>query len=74
VADSVAGAEYEVTALRYGTRTARSSEVFLNFELYQEPDREPAMDYFLFPSVELDDGLHLAKVSLAGGHPSLTHS
>jgi N-acyl homoserine lactone hydrolase len=25
-----------------------------------------------FPSVEFDDGLHLAEVSLAGGHPSLT--
>jgi N-acyl homoserine lactone hydrolase len=24
-----------------------------------------------FPSVEFDDGLHLAEVSLAGGHPSL---
>lgn len=25
-----------------------------------------------FPSVRFDDGLHLAEVSLAGGHPSLT--
>ena len=34
--------EYEVTALRYGTRTARRSEVFLHFELDREPDRELA--------------------------------
>jgi len=40
----VAGPEYEVTALRYGTRTARRSEVFLHFELYREPDCELAMD------------------------------
>jgi len=43
-----AHAEYEVIALRYGTRTARRSEVFLHFEVYREPDRELAMDYFVW--------------------------
>jgi glyoxylase-like metal-dependent hydrolase (beta-lactamase superfamily II) len=54
VAGWVASAEYEVTALRYGTRTARSSEVFLHFELYREPDRELAMDYFLWVARNAD--------------------
>ena len=49
-----ASAEYEVTALRYGTRTARRSEVFLHFELYQEPDRELAMDYFVWVARNAD--------------------
>ena len=49
-----ASAEYEVTALRYGTRTARRSEVFLHFELYREPDRELAMDYFVWVARNAD--------------------
>ena len=49
-----ASAEYEVTALRYGTRTARRSEVFLHFELYGEPDRELAMDYFVWVARNAD--------------------
>jgi glyoxylase-like metal-dependent hydrolase (beta-lactamase superfamily II) len=54
VAGPVAHAEYEVIALRYGTRTARRSEVFLHFEVYQEPDRELAMDYFLWVARNAD--------------------
>lgn len=49
-----ASAEYEVTALRYGTRTARRSEVFLHFELYREPDGELAMDYFVWVARNAD--------------------
>jgi glyoxylase-like metal-dependent hydrolase (beta-lactamase superfamily II) len=49
-----ASAEYEVTALRYGTRTARRSEVFLHFELYREPERELAMDYFVWVARNAD--------------------
>lgn len=50
----VVSAEYEVIALRYGTRTARRSEVFLHFELYREPDRELGMDYFLWVARNAD--------------------
>jgi glyoxylase-like metal-dependent hydrolase (beta-lactamase superfamily II) len=39
---------YEVYAIRYGTRVARRAEVFLNFELYQEPDGEIGMDYYFW--------------------------
>ena len=49
-----ASAEYEVTAVRYGTRMARRSEVFLHFELYREPDRELAMDYFVWVARNAD--------------------
>lgn len=38
----------EVLALRYGTRQARASEVFLNHHSYNEPDRTLAMDYFFW--------------------------
>ena len=54
MAGPAAGAEYEVIALRYGTRTARRSEVFLHFELYKEPDRELGMDYFLWVARNAD--------------------
>jgi glyoxylase-like metal-dependent hydrolase (beta-lactamase superfamily II) len=39
---------YEVLAVRYGTRTARRSEAFLNFGVYGEPDSEFPMDYYLW--------------------------
>ncbi len=54
VAGSVADAEYEVSAIRYGTRTARRSEVFLHFGLYHEADRELTMDYFLWVARNAD--------------------
>lgn len=41
-------AAYEVTAIRYGTREARASEIFLNFHSYQEPDRPVRMDYYFW--------------------------
>lgn len=39
---------YEVLAVRYGTRQARASDVFLSFPLYGEPDRPLGMDYFFW--------------------------
>jgi glyoxylase-like metal-dependent hydrolase (beta-lactamase superfamily II) len=40
--------QYEVLAIRYGTRQATAAEVFLNFHLYREPDRPLGMDYFFW--------------------------
>lgn len=39
---------YEVLAVRYGTRTTRRSETFLNHHVYGEPDAELPMDYFFW--------------------------
>jgi glyoxylase-like metal-dependent hydrolase (beta-lactamase superfamily II) len=47
----MAGADpdgYEVLAIRYGTRQARASEVFLNYHSYAEPDRTFGLDYFFW--------------------------
>jgi glyoxylase-like metal-dependent hydrolase (beta-lactamase superfamily II) len=38
----------EVLAVRYGTRTARRSEVYLHFDAYGEPDAEQVMDYYFW--------------------------
>ena len=38
--------QYEVLAVRYGTRPASAAEVFLNYHVYREPDRPLGMDYF----------------------------
>jgi glyoxylase-like metal-dependent hydrolase (beta-lactamase superfamily II) len=40
--------QYEVLAVRYGTRQASAAEVFLNFHAYHEPDRPLGMDYFFW--------------------------
>jgi len=40
--------QYEVLAVRYGTRQASAAEVFLNYHAYQEPDRPLGMDYFFW--------------------------
>ena len=42
------GQQYEVLAIRYGTRQATAAEVFLNYHSYHEPDRPLAMDYFFW--------------------------
>jgi glyoxylase-like metal-dependent hydrolase (beta-lactamase superfamily II) len=42
------GDQYEVTIVKYGTRTATRSEVFLNFPLYHEDDAPIGMDYFFW--------------------------
>ena len=44
----MAGETYEVLAVRYWSRRAVKSEVYLNFHLYGEPDAEIGMDYFLW--------------------------
>jgi glyoxylase-like metal-dependent hydrolase (beta-lactamase superfamily II) len=40
--------QYEVLAVRYGTRQASAAEVFLNYHAYHEPDRPLGMDYFFW--------------------------
>ena len=40
--------QYEVLAVRYGTRQASAAEVFLNYHAYHEPDRPLRMDYFFW--------------------------
>ena len=60
--------QYEVLAVRYGTRQASAAEVFLNYHAYHEPDRPLGMDYFFWVarsparSVVIDTGF-----SPAGG-------
>jgi glyoxylase-like metal-dependent hydrolase (beta-lactamase superfamily II) len=39
---------YEVLAIRYASRPAVKSEVYLNFHLYGEPDDVIGMDYFVW--------------------------
>jgi len=41
-------AAYEVLAVRYGTRTTRRAETFLNYHVYGEPDADLRMDYFFW--------------------------
>lgn len=38
----------EVIALRYGTRRTFKSDVYLNYDVYAEPDAELAMDYYFW--------------------------
>lgn len=40
--------QYEVLAIRYGTRESTAAEVFLNYHAYHEPDRPLRMDYFFW--------------------------
>jgi glyoxylase-like metal-dependent hydrolase (beta-lactamase superfamily II) len=42
------GTTYEVFALRYGTRTGHKSEIYLNYDIYGEPDASLEMDYFVW--------------------------
>ncbi|HTT91671.1 MAG TPA: N-acyl homoserine lactonase family protein [Acidimicrobiales bacterium] len=39
---------YQVTVVRYGTRSARRAEVYLNYHLYREQDGPIEMDYFFW--------------------------
>lgn len=41
-------ADYEVLAVRYGTRMAGKAESFLNYHIYGEPDAQFGMDYFFW--------------------------
>ena len=55
---------YEVTALRYGTRTTRKSECYDRWSSYGEPDAELGMDYFFWvvrngdSTIVVDTGFH----------------
>jgi glyoxylase-like metal-dependent hydrolase (beta-lactamase superfamily II) len=55
---------YEVTALRYGTRTTRKSECYYRWSSYGEPDAEIGMDYFFWvlrngaATIVVDTGFH----------------
>ena len=66
--------QYEVLAVRYGTRQASAAEVFLNYHVYQEPDRPLGMDYFFWVarnparSVVIDTGFSPAELIQVGGH------
>lgn len=48
MADVSVGEVYEVLVVRYGTRPADRSGVFLNYDLYGEPDGPIGMDYFFW--------------------------
>jgi glyoxylase-like metal-dependent hydrolase (beta-lactamase superfamily II) len=39
---------YEVYAVRYGTRSTHRDDVYLNYEIYGEPDQPIEMDYFFW--------------------------
>jgi glyoxylase-like metal-dependent hydrolase (beta-lactamase superfamily II) len=43
-----ADGQYEVLAIRYGTRRTTAAEVFLNYHGYGEPDRALGMDYYFW--------------------------
>src|SRR5690349_15660806 len=64
--------QYEVLAVRYGTRQASAAEVFLNYHVYREPDRPLGMDYFFWAarnparSVLIDTGFSPAVGAARG--------
>jgi len=45
---SPADEQYQVTIVKYGTRTTVRSDVYLNYHLYGEPDGPIGMDYFFW--------------------------
>ena len=40
--------DWEVFAVRYGTRLTSRSEIFLHYEVYGEPDAQLEMDYYFW--------------------------
>lgn len=40
--------QYEVTIVRYGTRSTVRSDVYLNYQIYRQPDEPIEMDYFFW--------------------------
>ncbi|MET4639248.1 N-acyl homoserine lactonase family protein [Mycetocola sp. 2940] len=40
--------EYELVIVKYGTRQGHRSEVYLNYEIYRQPDGPIGMDYFVW--------------------------
>lgn len=63
---------YDVTAVRYGTRSTTKSDVFLHFGLYGEADEPIGMDYFFWVArstertVLIDCGFNNASGSRRG--------
>ncbi len=43
---------YEVTIVKYGTRSTTRSDVYLNFPLYHESEGPIEMDYFFLDRAE----------------------
>ncbi|GAB3615583.1 N-acyl homoserine lactonase family protein [Okibacterium endophyticum] len=41
-------ATYEVVIVKYGTREATQSDVYLNYDIYQRPDAPIGMDYYFW--------------------------
>ena len=39
---------YQITIVKYGTRQATKSDVFLNHHIYDDPDEPLGMDYFVW--------------------------
>lgn len=46
--DAEDGERYQITIVKYGTRTTSRSDVYLNYHLYHEPDGPIGMDYFFW--------------------------
>src|SRR3954451_6199068 len=44
----IGGDLYEVVVVKHGTRAARRSDVFLNYQVYGEPDGPFTVDYYLW--------------------------
>jgi hypothetical protein len=44
----VSAATYEVLAVRYGTLTARKSDLYYRYESYGEPDGDASMAYYFW--------------------------
>lgn len=42
------GSDYEVLAVRYGTRATDRADTYLGFSVYQEPNLEMTMDYYFW--------------------------
>jgi glyoxylase-like metal-dependent hydrolase (beta-lactamase superfamily II) len=70
--------EYTVWVVKYGTRDTTRRELFLNYDLYGEPDAPARMDYFLWVArnrhrtVVVDTGFS-AKSGAARGRTMLMH-
>jgi glyoxylase-like metal-dependent hydrolase (beta-lactamase superfamily II) len=45
---SASDEEYEVVIVKYGSRRTLRHEVFLNYHLYEEPDADVDMDYYVW--------------------------
>src|SRR5690606_36017902 len=55
VADPTQSTQHQVAIIRYGTRQATRSEVYLNYPLYAEDDGAIGMDYFFWVVRGIDE-------------------